>query len=90
MTKVELKKKIAEQQAITQKLAEEYIDAVFSAIKEGLIEDGKVQVYGIVNFEVKDTKPSSGVINGIEWSKEAGKRVSAKISKAFESEILGE
>lgn len=90
MNKTELKKLIAERNEITQVEAEKYINAFIDGVGEALRQDNKVQIQGFMNFEIKDTKPSSGVINGIEWEKPAGKKVSTKISKAFESEIVGE
>jgi len=90
MNKSELKKVIAEQEEISQTLAEKYINAVFEGIKTGLITDGKVSIHGSITLEVKPTNASSGVLNGIEWSKEAGKKVSAKVSKTFEAEVVGE
>ena len=88
MTKQDLKKVIAEQRGISQKQAEEYIEAVFEGIKEGLKQDGKVALQGLINFEIKETKASSGVLNGIEWEKPAGHKVTAKVSDVFQKEVL--
>lgn len=90
MNKPELKKLIAERNEISQVDAEKYINAFIDGVGEALKQDNKVAIQGFMNFEIKDTKPSSGVINGIEWEKPAGKKVSTKISKAFETEIVGE
>ena len=91
MTKNELKKLIAEtNEGMSQVDAEKAIDMVFEGIKTGLIQDGKVGIYKTMTLEVKDTKPSSGVINGVEWSKPAGKRISVKVADAFMEDIVGE
>ena len=90
MTKPELVKNVSEQLNVTQKEAEKYINAVFEGIKTGLIQDGKVGIYKTMTLEIKDTKPSSGVINGIEWSKPAGKRISVKVADAFLEDVVGE
>lgn len=90
MTKQDLKRVIAQQENITLVEAEKCINGFIEAVKTGLISDGKVAIQGFMNFEVKETKPSSGVLNGVEWEKPAGKKVSTKISKAFETEIIGE
>ena len=90
MTKQELIKDVAGQLEISQKDAEKYINAVFEGIKTGLIQDGKVGIYKTMTLEVKDTKPSSGVINGVEWSKPAGKRISVKVADAFLEDVVGE
>ena len=90
MNKQDLKKIISEQNDVTQIEAEKYINAVFEGIKTGLIQDGKVGIYKTMTLEVKDTKPSSGVINGVEWSKPAGKRISVKVADAFLEDVVGE
>ena len=95
MGKVELKKLISEKNGITQKLAEEYIEVVFDGIKDALMQDGKVALTGIITLEVKDTPAKSGTLTNadgveIEWSKEEGKKVTAKVSKSFVKEIVGE
>lgn len=95
MTKVDLRDLIAEENEITKKLADEYIDIVFNGIKEALKKDDKVQLQSIVTFEVKDTKAKSGTLTNkdgekIPWETEAGKKVSAKLSKSFTKEIVGE
>lgn len=90
MTKQDLKKLISEQNEITQKDAERAIDLVIEGIKEALKQDDKVAIQGFLTFEIKDTKASSGVINGIEWEKPAGQKVAVKVSKIFQTEIVGE
>ena len=80
---------------ITKKLADEYIEIVFNGIKEALKQDNKVQLQGVVTFEVKDTKAKAGTLTNkdgekIPWETEAGKKVSVKLSKSFTKEIVGE
>lgn len=90
MTKQDLKRVIAEQENITLAEAEKYINSFRKAVKVGLISDGKVSIQGFMNFEIKKTKPSSGVLNGKEWSKPAGHRVATKISDIFQKEVVEE
>lgn len=95
MTKGDLRDLIAEENGITKKLADEYIEIVFNGIKEALKQDNKVQLQGVVTFEVKDTKAKAGTLTNkdgekIPWETEAGKKVSVKLSKSFTKEIVGE
>lgn len=90
MTKQELIKNVSGQLEISQKDSEKYINAVFEGIKTGLIQDGKVGIYKTMTLEVKDTKPSSGIMNGVEWTKPAGKRISVKVADAFLEDVVGE
>lgn len=54
MNKVELTKSVATRIGATQKDASVYVDAVIESIKDGMIEDGKVQIVGFGTFEVKE------------------------------------
>lgn len=54
MNKVELTKSVATRTGVTQKDAAVYVDAVIESIKDGMIEDGKVQIVGFGTFEVKE------------------------------------
>lgn len=54
MNKVELTKLVATKIGSTQKDTAVYVDAVIESIKDGMIEDGKVQIVGFGTFEVKD------------------------------------
>jgi len=90
MTKQDLIKDVAGQLEISQKDAEKYINSFIEAVKAGLISDGKVSIQGLMNFEIKKTKPSSGVLNGKEWYKPAGHRVATKISDIFQKEVVEE
>ena len=95
ITKSDLRDLIAEEKGITKKLADEYIETVFDGIEEALKRDDKVQIQGVITFEVKDTKERSGTLKNakdelVPWSKEAGRKVSVKLSKSFTKEIVGE
>jgi len=90
MTKHELIKQIGIEQEISQLEAEKWVDTVFEGIKTGLISDGKVNIYKTLVMEVKDTNPSSGVINGKAWVKPAGKRISVKVADSFLADVIGE
>jgi len=90
MNKTDLKRVIAQQENITLVEAEKYINSFIEAVKAGLISDGKVSIQGFMNFEIKKTKPSSGVLNGKEWYKPAGHRVATKISDIFQKEVVEE
>mgnify|MGYP002707277950 CR=1 FL=1 len=57
MNKVELTKSVATRIGATQKDAAVYVDAVIESIKDGMIEDGKVQIVGFGTFEVKEPLP---------------------------------
>lgn len=60
MNKVELTKSVATRIGATQKDAAVYVDAVIESIKDGMIEDGKVQVVGFGTFEVKERAEHEG------------------------------
>ncbi len=88
MNKSDLKKVIADNEKVSQKVAEEYINAVFEAIQAGLLKEGKVSIHGVGTWEIKETKESSGVLNGKEWHKDAGKKIVVKVSDSFEKEVI--
>lgn len=54
MNKLELTKSVATKVGLTQKDAAVAVDAVIESIKEGMVEDGKVQIVGFGTFEVKE------------------------------------
>lgn len=83
MNKVELVKGIAEETGITQKDANEFVDAFVKVAKEGLVEDGKVQLVGFLTLEVKDTAERKGYNIHTEEAMiiPAGKTVRARVSK---------
>ena len=60
MNKVELTKSVAIKTGATQKDAAVYVDAVIESIKDGMIEDGKVQIVGFGTFEVKERAEREG------------------------------
>ena len=60
MNKVELTKSVAIKTGVTQKDAAVYVDAVIESIKDGMIEDGKVQIVGFGTFEVKERAEREG------------------------------
>ena len=60
MNKVELTKSVATRIGATQKDAAVYVDAVIGSIKDGMIEDGKVQIVGFGTFEVKERAEREG------------------------------
>lgn len=60
MNKVELTKSVATRIGATQKDAAVYVDAVIESIKDGMIEDGKVQIVGFGTFEVKERAEREG------------------------------
>lgn len=60
MNKLELTKSVATRIGSTQKDAAVYVDAVIESIKDGMIEDGKVQIVGFGTFEVKERAEREG------------------------------
>ena len=60
MNKVELTKSVATRIGATQKDAAVYVDAVIESIKDGMIEDGKVQIVGFGTFGVKERAEHEG------------------------------
>lgn len=95
MTKDGFKRLLSEKNEISIVEAERIIDIFTEGAKEALKQEDKLQITGVVTFEVKNTKPRTGTLKNANgelkpWSKEAGKKVSAKVSKAFAKEIVGE
>lgn len=92
MNKLELTKSVAEKINITQKDAAVAVDAVIESIKEGMVEDGKVQIVGFGTFEVKERaeregrNPQTGEIMKIAASKtpkfKAGSALKAAVNEA--------
>ena len=60
MNKVGLTKSVATRIGATQKDAAVYVDAVIGSIKDGMIEDGKVQIVGFGTFDVKERAEREG------------------------------
>lgn len=61
MTNTELVAKVAESMDITKKLSKEVVEAVFEAVKEGMIADGEVKISGFGAFRVQDVAGRNGV-----------------------------
>ena len=60
MNKLELTKSVATRIGSTQKDAAVYVDAVIESIKDGMIEDGTVQIVGFGTFEVNERAEREG------------------------------
>lgn len=75
---------------ITKKEADSILELVLGSVQQACKEDGGVNLVGVGKVEVVETKASSGTVNGVEWSKPAGKTIKAKISKSFIKEVVGE
>lgn len=61
MTNTELVAKVAESMDITKKLSKEVVEAVFEAVKEGMIADGEVKISGFGAFRVKDVAARNAI-----------------------------
>lgn len=81
---------ITELGGITKKEAESTLELILAAVKKACKDDGGVNLVGVGKAEVKDTKASSGTMNGVEWSKPAGQTVKVKLSDKYIKEIVGE
>ena len=92
MNKVELTKSVAIKTGATQKDAAVYVDAVIESIKDGMIEDGKVQIVGFGTFEVKERaeregrNPQTGETMKIEACKSVKFKVGANLKKLVNGE----
>ena len=81
---------ISELGKISKKEASATLALVLAAIQKACKEDGGVNLAGVGKVEVKNTKASSGTMNGVAWSKPAGQTVKVKLAKNFIEEIVGE
>lgn len=81
---------VSELGGITKKEAEATLELALAALQKACKEDGGVNLVGVGKAEVKDTKASSGVMNGVAWEKPAGQTVKVKLSDKFIKEIVGE
>jgi nucleoid DNA-binding protein len=88
MYKSDLIKEVASRTGVTQKQTEEFYDVLFNVIKEGLKEDGFVELVRNMTFKVKPKKARKGVLNEEEWISPEGEKVIVKLSKLFIDEIL--
>ena len=92
MNKVELTKSVATRIGATQKDAAVYVDAVIESIKDGMIEDGKVQLVGFGTFEVKERaereghNPATGESMGIPATKVPKFKAGANLKKLVNGE----
>lgn len=92
MNKVELTKSVATRIGATQKDAAVYVDAVIESIKDGMIEDGKVQIVGFGTFEVKERaeheghNPQTGETMKIAACKSVKFKVGANLKKLVNGE----
>lgn len=92
MNKVELTKSVATRTGATQKDAAVYVDAVIESIKDGMIEDGKVQIVGFGTFEVKERaereghNPQTGETMKIAACKSVKFKVGANLKKLVNGE----
>ena len=87
MNKQQLIKTIADTLDTTQKGGREALDAVFGAIQQGLVEDGKVSVVGFGNFMVRNKNsrigrnPQTGVTIKVPAKKSPAFKPSQKLKK---------
>ncbi|MEG1519660.1 MAG: HU family DNA-binding protein [Clostridia bacterium] len=85
MNKTEFVKSFAANAGLSVKDAAKTYDAFVSTVVDGLKADGKIQLLGFANFEIKD-KPAREGINPMTKEKiqiKASKQPAAKFSKAF-------
>lgn len=89
MNKVELTKSVATRIGATQKDTAVYVDAVIESIKDGMIEDGKVQIVGFGTFEVKERAEREGhnPQTGETMKIAACKSVKFKVGKALKDAV---
>lgn len=91
MNKVELINKIAEMQDIPKKTATENFDMVIEAVKEGLIETGKIDIHGFGKLEVRDVaarqalNPKTGEVINVP----AKRSVKFKTGKVLKDAVNG-
>jgi len=74
-------------EGITKKSIEAILSAFVEVVMETVAKDEKVALTGFGSFERRDTKATSGVMNGKEWSKEAGVKPVFKVGKEFKDLI---
>lgn len=85
MTKKELVALYAEKLGVTKVEAEKHIETFVSEIIIPALKEGQeVVLPELGKFVVKQTKETSGSINGVAWTKPAGRKVSFKVSSKFE------
>ena len=90
MNKQELIQSVSEKsEGITKKSIEAILSAFVETVMETVAKDEKVALTGFGTFERRDTKATSGVMNGKEWTKEAGHTPKFKAGKDFKLRIKG-
>jgi len=91
MNKPEFIKIYSEKTQQSKKDSTIQVDAFLECLKNGLKSEGKVGFIGDVILEVKDTKPRTcrNPKSGEEIQVPAGKRLSIKCGKTFNTEVLG-
>ena len=60
VTKVELAELVYEQMKVDKRRAAELVDMFFEELKNGLVEDGEIQIRGFGKFIVKQKKERKG------------------------------
>lgn len=87
MNKQELIKELAARTSLAKSDVALIVETLPEVIKDGVIEDGKVNLTGFVTFEKKHVSEKSGVtkLKGIErpWKTEAHDEVKASLNKNF-------
>ena len=76
------------QEGLTKKAASEMLDTLIDALQLACKRDGGVKIVGVGEVVVKETKASSGTMNGVDWEKPAGQTIKAKLSKSFIEKTL--
>jgi len=84
MTKPELITNISlKAEGITKKDIEAILSAFVETVETEVAEGNPVSLTGFGTFEKRETKATFGVMNGKEWSKEAGAKPAFKAGKGF-------
>lgn len=87
MKKVDMVNKLVEKMELTKKESVEIVDSVIEMIKDGLLKDGEVDIYGLGKFGVKEVGEKTGIIQlgdrkGETYTSPAHKAPTFKFSKA--------
>ena len=81
MNKAELISKVATELETSKANAEAVITTVIGSIIEGA-KEGECVIPGLGKLVTAETSARSGVTNGVQWSKPAGKTLKLRLSKA--------
>jgi len=87
MTKKELIESASLKSGLTKKDIELSLSALIESIEETVEKKEKVSLIGFGSFENVETKAISGVMNGKEWSKEAGRKPKFNAGQLFKDRI---